>query len=198
MGHPPNKILRDNIESKLGRRLSKGEFELFSNLLERAFLPKKHQLVQTGSRCKYLYFIEKGLLHSYTTDSAGQSHTIQFGFEGHWISDLYGFLSQKPAIFNIEALEDTSVLNLSKDNFEFALSTIPSFERFFRILIQNAYVNSQQRIAENYTADAEQRYRTLIKQQPDLLQRVPQYLIASYLGIKPQSLSRIRQKLKNR
>lgn len=92
-------------------------------------------------------------------------------------------------------MEETEILAISKTNFEKALQDIPKFERFFRILIQNAYIQSQHRIAKNYSDDAEHRYLALIKQQPDLLQRVPQYLVASYLGIKPQSLSRIRQNL---
>lgn len=106
---------------------------------------------------------------------------------------MYSFLSDRPAIFTIEALEATTILAIKQTDFERVCRKIPKFEHFFRILIQNAYVNSQQRIVKTFSEDAGNRYLALIKQQPDLLQRVPQYLIASYLGIKPESLSRIRK-----
>ncbi len=187
--------IKNNIEQKLNQTLTEYEYETFQSFLVPIKIEKKSQLVFEDKVCKYLYFVEQGVLHSYLTDDNGENHTIQFGFEGHWISDLYSFVSNTPATFNIEALEETEILAISKTNFEKALQDIPKFERFFRILIQNAYIQSQHRIAKNYSDDAEHRYLALIKQQPDLLQRVPQYLIASYLGIKPQSLSRIRQNL---
>lgn len=187
--------IKENIEEKLKQELTIEEYEKFTSLLEPLTIQKKQQLVTEDRVCKYLYFVEEGVLHSFLTDDNGENHTIQFGFEGHWISDLYSFVSNTTATFNIEALEETTILAISKSNFEKALNDIPKFERFFRILIQNAYIQSQHRIAKNYSDDAEHRYLALIKQQPDLLQRVPQYLIASYLGIKPQSLSRIRQNL---
>lgn len=187
--------IKDNIEQKLSQALTEHEYNTFISFLVPIKIEKKSQLVFEDKVCKYLYFVEQGVLHSYLTDDNGENHTIQFGFEGHWISDLYSFVSNTPATFNIEALEETEILAISKTNFEKALQDIPKFERFFRILIQNAYIQSQHRIAKNYSDDAEHRYLALIKQQPDLLQRVPQYLVASYLGIKPQSLSRIRQNL---
>ena len=187
--------IRDNIEQKLNQTLTEDEYERFMKFVEPIRVEKKSQLLSNDKVCKYLYFVESGILHSYLTDDNGENHTIQFGFEGYWISDLFSFISNNPAIFTIEALEETKLLAISKINFEKALNEIPKFERFFRILLQNAYIQSQLRIAKNYINDAEHRYLTLIKQQPDLLQRVPQYLVASYLGIKPQSLSRIRQNL---
>jgi CRP-like cAMP-binding protein len=156
---------------------------------------KKEQIVVDGKITSHIYFINSGVLHTFITDSTGDNHTIQFGFEGYWLTDLYSFISGKPAIFTIEALEDTELYALSYLDFEKSCYEISKFERFFRVLIQNAYIQSQQRLAKSYIEDAEHRYLELVKQQADMVQRVPQYLVASYLGIKPQSLSRIRQKL---
>jgi CRP-like cAMP-binding protein len=187
--------IRQNIEQKINQSLTDDEIILFFDLLSSESFSKKDIVVSEGKICSSIYFIESGSLHSYLTDSNGEVHTIQFGFEGYWISDLFSFLSDKPALFTIEALENTQVYSLSKVNFEKACNEIPKFERFFRILIQNAYVHSQQRLAHTFSEDAEQRYLDLIKKQPLISQKVPQYIIASYLGIKPQSLSRIRNKL---
>jgi CRP-like cAMP-binding protein len=190
--------IRTNIEQKINKRLHDGDFELFSTWLTPMTIAKKEQIIWEGKSAQNLYFIEQGVLHLFVINESGETHTVQFGFEGYWLNDLYSFLSGKPAIFNLEALEETKVLVLSKTNFDKACDEIPCFERFFRILIQNAYVNAQHRIAKVFSEDAAQRYLDLIKQQPNLLQRVPQYLVASYLGIKPQSLSRIRQNLQKK
>lgn len=187
--------IRENIELKINQKLTEEEFRSFFTLLSSESFSKKDIVVSEGEICSNIYFIESGSLHSYLTDTQGEVHSIQFGFEGYWISDLYSFLSDKPGLFTIEALENTQVYSLSKVNFEKACDEIPKFERFFRILIQNAYVNSQQRLALTFSEDAERRYLDLIKKQPLIFQKVPQYIIASYLGIKPQSLSRIRKKL---
>lgn len=191
-------FIKKNIESRIDQILTEEEFGFFSGLLAARDVPRKTALVSEGMNCHHLYFIESGILHSFSVDHKGDTHTIQFGFEGYWITDLYSFLSNKPAIFNIETLEQTKVYSISKSNFDMALDQLPKFERFFRILLQNAYIHAQHRIAKNFTEDAENRYLALLQQQPDLLQRVPQYLVASYLGIKPQSLSRIRQQLQKK
>lgn len=187
--------IRTNIEQKINKPLPDSDFEKFNSWLVPMTINKKEQIISEGKPNAQLYFIQQGVLHLYVIDQEGETHTVQFGFEGYWLNDLYSFLSGKPAIFNLEALEETKILVLSKANFDRACDEIPCFERFFRILVQNAYVGSQYRIAKVFSEDAAQRYLDLIEKQPNLLQRVPQYLVASYLGIKPQSLSRIRQSL---
>jgi len=188
-------LIRENIETKIEAKLSDDEFSYFLGLLGKTKFSKKEFAVKEGQLCTKMYFIEKGILHSFTTDDAGDAHTLQLGLENHWIADLYSFFAGNPSLFSIEALEETETYTLGKDGFEKACTQIPKIERFFRILIQNAYVAPQHRLARNFSTDAESRYLHLIKEHPDLLQRVPQYLLASYLGIKPQSLSRIRKNL---
>lgn len=187
--------IRKNIESKLNQKLTNEEFEQLSEWFVPIQLEKKEQFIVEGKICRNLYFVDTGATHTFIIDKKGEVHTVQFGFEGYWIGDMYSFFSGNPAIFNVETLELTTLFAMKHIDFEKACSQISKFEYFFRILVQNGYLNSLQRIAKSFSEDAEQRYLSLIKKQPDLPQRVPQYLVASYLGIKPQSLSRIRQNL---
>ncbi len=191
-------MLRHNIESKIGQKLSNEEFDFFQNLARPVNISAKKILIHEGDRCADLYFVEKGALYSYLIDQEGDAHVIQFAFEDYWISDMYSFYKNKPALYNVESLEDCQLLVFDQESIQIASDKLRRLDRFFRILAQNAYANAQYRIALNFSADAESRYIELIEKRPDILQRVPQYLIASYLGVKPQSLSRIRKKIAER
>ncbi len=187
--------IRKNIEAKINQKLTDTEFEKLSELFVPIQLGNKIQFVIESKVCRNLFFVDAGATHTFIIDKKGEAHTVQFGFEGYWIGDMFSFFSGNPAIFNLETLESTTLFAMSHTDFEKACEQIPKFELFFRILVQNGYLSSLQRIAKSFSEDAEQRYLSLIENHPDLPQRVPQYLVASYLGIKPQSLSRIRQKL---
>jgi len=155
-------------------------------------------LAEEGRICDQIYFVENGSCYSYLTDKKGENHVVQFALEGYWISDLFSFFSAKPAHYSIEALEDCSVLVLSNGNFEILCSSAPLFDRFFRLLIQNAYVALQYRLIKTTSHEAIARYEEFARLHPDFIQRIPQYLIASYLGVRPQSLSRIRKERVNK
>lgn len=185
--------LRLNIEKTIKQSITDDDFEKFSKLTFAKSFDKKILLIEEGNACNYLYFIEQGSCYSYMTDNKGEKHAVQFALEDYWISDLYSFYSERKAIYNVETLEPVKVLMLNKESFEKACCTIPVIDRFFRILIQNAYVALQYRLAKTNSEEAEKRYFEFSKLHPDFVQRIPQYLIASYLGIKPQSLSRIRK-----
>ena len=187
--------IRKNIDAKINQKLTDIEFEKLSGWFVPIQLENKVQFVNEDQVSRNLYFVGSGATHTFIVDEKGEVHTVQFGFEGYWIGDMYSFFSGNPAIFNVETLEPTTLFAMKHADFEKACEQIPKFEMFFRILVQNGYLSALQRIANSFSEDAEQRYLSLIKRQPDLPQRVPQYLVASYLGIKPQSLSRIRQKL---
>jgi len=187
--------IRKNIEAKINQKLTNEEADKLNNWFVPVEVEKNEQIVFEGKVCRTLYFVEKGLMHTFVIDKKGEFNTVQFGFEGYWIGDMFSFFSGKPAIFNVESLESTKLFAMKYSDFEKACKQIPKFESFFRILVQNGYLSALQRIAKSFSDDAEQRYLSLIKQQPNLQQRVPQYLVASYLGIKPQSLSRIRHNL---
>lgn len=187
--------IRKNIDAKINQKLTDIEFEKLSRWFVPIQLENKVQFVNEGQVSRNLYFVDSGATHTFIVDKKGEVHTVQFGFEGYWIGDMYSFFSGNSAIFNVATLEPTTLFAMKHDDFEKACDQIPKFEHFFRVLIQNGYLSSLQRIAKSFSEDAEQQYLSLIKKQPDLPQRVPQYLVASYLGIKPQSLSRIRQNL---
>ena len=192
-----NGLIR-SIESKINQKLTENE----SLNLNKWFLPvqveRKDRIVSEGKVSRTAYFIESGATHTFVIDNAGIVHTIQFGFEGYWVGDIYSFFSGKPALFNLESLEPARLLAIRYDDFEKACAQIPKFETYWRKTIQNGYMGSLLRIAKGFSEDAEHRYLSLISKQPDLPSRVPQYLVASYLGIRPESLSRIRKKMSGR
>lgn len=185
-------LLRSNIEKTINQAITDNEYEKFLALMCEKTFDKKDLLVEEGTVCKHIYFVVHGACYSSITDLKGEKHTVQFALEGYWISDLYSFFSSKKAIYTLEALEPLTVLAMTKDNFQQACDIMSCFDRFFRILIQNAYISVQYRLAKTISEEAETRYLEFSKLHPELIQRIPQYLIASYLGIKPQSLSRIR------
>lgn len=164
------------------------------------FIPKKlrkrQYLLQEGDVCKYAAFVEKGLLRSYTVNEKGIEHITQFAYEGWWIADQYSFLSGEPSAYNIEAMEDCELLLLSKVAEEQMLEQIPKLERYFRILLQNNLIATQKRLASSLSQSAEERYNDLIKACPETLpHRIPQHMLASFLGITPETLSRIRKQM---
>jgi len=164
------------------------------------FIPKKlrrkQYLLQEGDVCKYVAFVEKGLLRSFTVDDKGHEHITQFAFEGWWIADQVSFLTGEPSEYNIEALEDCELLLLTKQAEDEMLEKIPKFERYFRILLQNNLIATQKRLASSLSQTAEERYNELISSCPDTLpKRLPQHMLASFLGISPETFSRIRKQM---
>lgn len=161
------------------------------------FLPKKlrkrQYLLQEGDVSKYVAFVEKGTLRSYTVDERGVEHIIQFAFEGWWIGDMYSFITNEPSTYNIDALEDCELLLLSQQAEEQMFEKIPKMERFFRILVQNSLIATQRRLVGSLSQTAEERYNDLVASCPTIPQRVPQHMMASFLGITPETLSRIRK-----
>ncbi len=187
--------LYQNINSKIS--ISSTDFELFANCFKARYISKKQQLIEEGKSNNKLYYIEKGLLYSCKQLDNGTTQVIQFAKENNWISDLYSFLSGSKALFTVVIIEDCEIWEIAKPDLDEICSRHHLMETFYRLNIQNAYVNTLLRLSNVYSTDAEARYNEIKTIQPDLLQRVPQYLIASYLGILPSSLSRIRNKKTN-
>ena len=170
-------------------------FAQITSLIRLIPLKKGEFLFREGEIDRYLAFVRKGCLRYYLIDKSGDEHTIYFATEAWWVGDMNSFFKGLPTLYFLQALEPTELLAFSKEAFQTALDTIPAFNEFFRIKTRQSYSAMQRRFVEQQAESAEEKYLKLIEAQPSLFQRVPQYLIASYLGIRPQSLSRIRKNL---
>jgi CRP-like cAMP-binding protein len=186
-------ILQEHISKKI--QLTDEEFELLKTFFIPKKLRKKQYLLQEGDVAKYTAFVEKGILRSYSVDEKGNEHIVEFAFEGWWIGDGYSFLTGEPSKNNIDALEDCELLLLTREAEERMLEKIPKLERFFRLLMQNHMIAIQRRLASSLSQSAEKKYIQLVEGCPTIPQRVPQHMLASYLGITPETLSRIRKNI---
>jgi CRP-like cAMP-binding protein len=186
-------LLRAHIEKRV--KLTDEEFERAKTY----FIPKKIRrgqfLLHAGEVCRYVAFVEKGCLRQYSIDRNGEEHVVQFAIEDWWISDMYSTLTGTPATYNIDALEDSELLLFDRSRLDEFTEKLPKFDRFFRILLEGAFIAKERRIASSLSMSAEQRYLNMLDTYPKIVQRVPLTQIASYLGITPQSLSRIRKTL---
>lgn len=186
-------LLLENISRHIS--LDQQEVKFFLSLLEPGTLRRKEFLLTEGEVCKHVAFVAEGALRSYNVDKEGDEHILSFAVPGWWISDMYSFIAGKPAILNIEAVADAKIWMLSLENREELFIRAPKFERFFRILVENNMVASQQRIIDNLSSTAEERYLHFIEKYPFIPECVPQHNIASYLGMTPEFLSKIRARL---
>ena len=151
-------------------------------------------MLEPDETCKYIYFVIKGGLRSYYVDAKGIEHIYQIRLDNSWISDLESFFSQRPSKYYLETLEDSQLLRISYERLEQLYEELPQIERYFRILFQKAYINALERLNATMWESAVDRYNDMLKEHGDIFQRVPLVYIASYLGITPESLSRIRKK----
>ena len=152
-------------------------------------------VLQEGQVCKQFFYVEKGLLRLYSIDDSGKEHIVQFASEGWFISDRSSVYFNEPSKFFIDAVENTEVVILDEEILHFITQISPQFQIYNEHLLQNHIRQLQNRINLLISASAECRYLDFIKLYPDLMQRVPQWMIASYLGITPESLSRVRKEL---
>jgi CRP/FNR family transcriptional regulator, anaerobic regulatory protein len=152
-------------------------------------------LLSAGEVCKHSYFVNSGILRSFNINDNIVEHVLSFSCQGWWISDMYSFFSQKPGQLFIEVLEDAEVVSLSKENQEQLYHDIPKLERFFRILIENSLVANQQRLMDNLSLPAEERFEKFSKKYGTLIHKVPQKQIASFIGVTPEFFSKMKARL---
>lgn len=173
--------------------LKEEAFDGFYSLLSEKQYGKKEWLLQAGSICKNQHFISEGLVRAYYTDDHGTERIVQFGIENWWVTDMDSFSNQKASAVHLQALEATTTLAISKEALDKAYSDIPGIERLFRIINEKRLI-AQQRNSHFYMkTSSKDRYYGLIKSIPNFAQRVPQYMIASYLDITPEYLSELRK-----
>ncbi len=167
---------------------------LLSKIKYRKYL-KGQYILQQGDVCKYSCFILKGCTKTFHQDKEGQEHIITFCIEDWWAADIASFIGQDPSDYNIQCVETTEVLQFSYAEQEELFQEIPKMERLFRKMLERALISSQKRIVRNFSLTAKERYLYFKQQFPTIEQRIPQYMIASYLGITKEFLSKIKSQL---
>lgn len=183
------------ILAHVGRHvtLDKQDQDKFCEALQLRKLRRRQYLLQEGDYCRYDHFVIKGGLRQYEVDEEGRENVMQFGFEDWWITDWYSMLTNTPTVYNIEALEDTEVLQIERAKLEQLFLEIPLLERYFRIIILNAFVALQRRVLFMQKS-ATERYEEFLVRYAHVEQRVSQQHVASYLGITRETLSRLKSK----
>lgn len=172
--------------------LSDDEAQHFISLLTTRKLKRKQFLLQENEICEHSAFVTAGCLRSYSLDPNGFEHVLQFAPPDWWMADMYSLLSHKPGHLNIEALEESEVLLLSKTDQETLYHDIPKFERFFRIITENSLVSNRQRVLDNMSLTAQERYALFCNRYPSLIERLPQKQVAAYIGVTPEFLSKLK------
>lgn len=176
--------------------LNAKEKELITEKFHSRLYRKRQYVLQEGTLCNQLYFVVRGCLRMYKIDEKGNTHVLQFATENYWINDLGSFHGFKPSSLNIDALEDTVVLQISRDDLVLVYQQAPKFDRIFRVLMENSFIRLQQRLLQNISSTAEERYQSFLELYPHLVNRLSQVQVASFLGITPEFLSRLRNRKK--
>lgn len=183
--------LQQHILNKIA--LTEHEFQKVLGHFESVELKKGSRLINHGSIIKHQYFVVKGCLRTFMIDSSGKEHTIQFAIENWWVSDYISYYKAVRSLLTVECIEDCELLKINIDDLNLLFDELPQVERFFRKQLENAFVAFQMRILSGLYQTTEKRYEDFVKNYPDLEKRVKNYQIASYLGITPESLSRLRK-----
>ena len=185
-------ILKEHLNKFI--TLNDNDFDEILKLFNIKIFDKKENLLEEGQICRYHYFVLNGLLRKFFINEKGMEQTTEFAVETWWITDNIAYEQKLPTSFYIQAVEKSEVLYISQENQEKLVEQFPIMERYFRFIYQRAYSASQMRIKYLYSLSKEEFYHQLVSKQPEFAQRVPQYLIASFLGFTPEYLSEIRKK----
>lgn len=170
------------------------EYQIFLSFLTTRKFNAKEKILDIGNRCNHRYYIKKGCVRIYSYNRKGIEQIYHFGIENWWISDYKSLLNKIPSDNIIEAIEPTEVFMLSNSNFDLLCAELPKIERLFRIIMERAYIASQNRLEFFSNLKPAEQYEHFITTNSDFTQRVPQYMLASYLGVTPEFISKIRSK----
>ena len=187
----------DNFFNKLSTSiiLTEEDKAIFQQHVILKKLRKRQYFLQEGDINKHTAFVSKGMLRSYTVDEKGNERIIQFAPQGWFIGDLYSFITKEPSVQNIDAIEDSELVLLSSEAQDHLQNVIPEFLKFNYQQVRGAYIALQKRLTDMFTLSAEEKYTKLLNTYPDIVQRVPQHMIASYMGLTPETLSRVRKNI---
>lgn len=175
--------------------LSEEEIRLIEHKVTQRNVKRRQMILQEGFVCKHYSFVVSGCFRMYGLDDKGYEHNIQFAAEGDWISDIGSFHSQKPSKLFIEAIEPAEIIQIEQQELYFLYRNIPKLDRIFKVLIENKFVELQNRVLQTFSSTAQERYLSFLEQYPHLSNRLPNTQIASYLGITPEFLSKVRKDL---
>lgn len=189
--------MNNQLKSYLARyvSLSSEEEKLFQTYLSPKSFKKKEFLLSEGQYCNSRYYIKKGCVRLFYFDQKGNEQIIHFAIDNWWISEYESLINKRPTIFYIQAIEDTELYEFSEDRFDELAQKIPQIERLFRKIMEKTYIAFQKRIEYFYSLNGEEQFQLFIAANPDFVQRVPQYMIASYLGMSPEFISKIKSKM---
>ena len=185
--------LKRNLRQKI--EISDSDYELFFSKTRTQTFKKKQVILQKGEVCKYASFIIKGAGRGFLLNDKDEDKTILLGIEDWWLVDFHSYITGQPSRMTIEAMEDTSVFQMSFKDLESLFAQSQSIERFVRLMAMNAFVASQSRLMDLMTNTTDNRYEIFIQKYPHFFQRFPQYIIASYLNVSPEHLSAVRARL---
>ena len=194
---PQSKITAPVLEQELREiaGLTEEEINLYMSFLVRKSIAKKDHFLMAGEVSTSVAYVNEGCLRRYILDNHSKETILNFALEDYWIGDLESLITQKPTIYYVQALEDSELFLLSRKNLFRANEEIPKFKKFHDDKVQRNHYYSLKRLSIAKSATPEEKYLSLIKEQPQLFQRIPQHYIASYLGIEPESLSRLRKRI---
>ena len=178
--------------------LSLGEKRLIEERFSPRKVKRKEKLLKTGTICKHYTFVVSGCFRMFGVDDRGFEHNIQFVAENDWVADLASFYTGKSSGLNIEALEASEILEIPQQDLYFLYNEIPMLNRIFKVMVEHKYIELQNRVLQNFSSTAEQRYLDFLEQYSFLANRLPNTQIASYLGITPEFLSRIRKNIQTK
>lgn len=189
-------MIEHSILSNISKHISLSEkdADIFLSYLIKKEVSKKELLIQQNKECSSIFFIISGTLRAYNLNTDGKESTIMFGIDDWWITDMFSFIKKEKSLVSIEALEQTMVLELKKNDLEILYTLIPQLEKFFRILMENAYIREQYRVLQILTLTSKERYNYFISKYPSLVKKLTQKQIATYLGITPEFLSMIKRR----
>lgn len=168
--------------------------ELSVRVKERT-VKRKQFVLSAGQTCHHYAFVVEGCFRTYSVDHAGKEHNLQFAAENDWLADISSFYSEKPGKLFIEAMEPSRILLIQKNDLLFFYKHFPKFVRYFKVIFENKFVEMQNRVLQNISSTAEERYLTFLEQYPGLSNRIPSLHVASYLGLTPEFLSKVRKDL---
>lgn len=175
--------------------LTPEEATLFLSKVETKTVKAKTILLNAGELSKHTYFVNSGILRSFYINDNIIEHVLHFACEGWWIGDMYSYISEKSGNLFIEVLEEAEIVILSKENHQELYQQIPKLERFFRILAENSLVAHQERLMDNLSLTAEERFEKFCAKYPTLIQSIPQKHIASFIGVTPEFFSKMKARM---